>query len=222
MPLIWSPGLTVQAHGLLNHSSALLDSLTLGAHASRHLSGGGDALSITNAEVAANAAIAQSKLALTVDPGAHASRHASGGADAITSPLSLGAIPCYRATPSDVDRGGTGILGSFFNTTYTKVAELLLANVTGYIRVKFTMWTASSGTTGYAKIYVNDSPVGAEHSTAGSSPVTFSDNIALPGFGARVQLYEYGSNATNGVYFRDFHVYYDKTQITSEVTQLSV
>jgi hypothetical protein len=92
MPLVWSPGLTVTAHQLINHSSALVDSLTLGAHASRHLSGGGDALSITNAEVAANAAIAQSKLSLTADPGAHASRHASGGADAITSPLDPAAL----------------------------------------------------------------------------------------------------------------------------------
>jgi hypothetical protein len=76
MPLVWSPGLTVQAHGLLNHSSALLDSLTIGAHASRHAEGGVD----------------------TVFPWNHASRHASGGADAL-SDLSRSMLTDFFVSP---------------------------------------------------------------------------------------------------------------------------
>jgi hypothetical protein len=148
MPLVWSPGLTVQAHGLLNHSSTLLDSLTIGAHASRHLSGGGDALSITNAEVAANAAIAQSKLALTANPGAHASRHASGGADALSG-LSRSQISDFGA-PGELILlrvYGFGFMSgdtSFSNTTY--------GELTNYSRGKApSTFPSLTGTTTVAK-----------------------------------------------------------------------
>jgi hypothetical protein len=150
--------------------------------------------------------------------GAHASRHAAGGADAITSALSPSAIPCYKATPSDVLRGSNDTLDHITTTTYTKVRELTLGLVGGSIRVSFDLATAASATTGYGRVYVNDSPVGAEHSKAGTSFANFTDDISLPGFGARVQLYVRGSDTTNTVYYRNFRIYYDKTQLTSEVT----
>jgi hypothetical protein len=93
MPLIWSPGLTVTAHQLINHSSALVDSLTIGAHASRHAAGGADALFPWNhaSRHAAGGADA-------LFPWNHASRHAAGGADALF-PVSRTNISDFFASP---------------------------------------------------------------------------------------------------------------------------
>jgi hypothetical protein len=96
MPLVWSPGLTVAVHQLINHSSALLDSLTIGAHASRHAEGGADALLPWNHASRHTAGGADALL-----PWNHASRHAAGGADAVSiSPDQLTAVEVPREVVS--------------------------------------------------------------------------------------------------------------------------
>lgn len=72
------------------------------------------------------------------------------------------------------------------STTYTKVKEFLMPK-SGTVRVGWNM-KAFSGTTGYARVYVNGVAVGSEESTTSTSNVAKTSDVTVAG-GDLVQLY---------------------------------
>jgi len=80
-------------------------------------------------------------------------------------------------SPSDTLQHSHDELVHIDMAVYTKVKTITLAYAIAQCRIKFDM-NASTGVTGYARIYKNGVAIGTERSTISSSMVTFTEDFA--------------------------------------------
>lgn len=107
----------------------------------------------------------------------------------------------FRVEASDVlvTSDDTNVSGDY--GAYTKVKEILYNDISGTIRI---VWTVGSATLTKTKIYKNGSAFGSEH----TGVATFTENLAFA-TGDLIQLYAYGS-ASVAVDIGNFRLKYSK------------
>ena len=89
---------------------------------------------------------------------------------------------------------------------YTKVKEIKI-NCTGTFRVKFDGKYVGS-TSGYARVYKNDSGLGTERLLTKNAYSTYSEDLAVTA-GDLIQLYGSCASGAGTVYLKNFIIYFD-------------
>lgn len=114
-------------------------------------------------------------------------------------------------TSADTTRGGN-------EASYTKTKEIKHNDVDGILRVTFDLDQLGVSGDAFGKVYVNGSPIGAEHTNNHATGwESFSDDIAVSKDDL-VQLYSYTSNTVDGYSYRNFRIQFDKKPKTTPGT----
>lgn len=102
----------------------------------------------------------------------------------------------YTAGDYKIRENPTPVVSGITSTSYTKIAEIFLPRA-GTLRIKFWNFGASTGQTGFGRIYRNGSAVGTERSTTTTTGIQYSEDISGWAAGDLLQLYAKTSNGAD-------------------------
>lgn len=120
----------------------------------------------------------------------------------------VGSVNLNVAASSNAQIGAADNEVTASSTSYVKVKEIILGQVTGSLRVSFDLKKSNSGTV-YGRIYKNGVAIGTERSTGSTSYVNYSEDLSGFSAGDLVQLYVKKSGITP-VYVQNFRIHADK------------
>ena len=107
--------------------------------------------------------------------------------------------------------GGTSIS----TTTYSGPWKEIVSNVDGVVRVSFVL-TKGTGLWLRGKIYVNGAARGIEQSNTTTSPITYTEDVAVQK-GDRIQIYLYAESSSGTNQLSNFRVYYSLIPVTTPI-----
>jgi hypothetical protein len=85
----------------------------------------------------------------------------------------------------------------------------------GTVRIKFDLKQSNSGSSAFARIYINEIAVGTEQQSSGATYTTFSQDINIKAFD-RIQLYAKDTSGSGSDLYqvKNFRIYYDRAVTT--------
>lgn len=147
---------------------------------------------------------------------------ATGNAGQFLTSNGAGTAPTFQsfssfilATASDTLVASADNVQEENSDTYTKKKETII-RVGGTIRVKFDLNGNNNQTSSYAKIYINDTAIGAERQSTGLGYTTFSEDISIAPFD-KIQIYAKDTSGSGGdlAQVRNFRIYFDVSASTT-------
>lgn len=120
--------------------------------------------------------------------------------------------PVLAISPSDDLQDEGGGSGTPSGTVYQKLKEIRFNELSGTIRVGFTIVDNNGAGDTNVRIYVNDVAVGTPRQIGTTTPADYTEDIAVES-GDLVQIYGYTDNSGGGAggSVSNFNLYYSKT-----------